>query len=94
MKNLGYGIPILKPCPTALTNSAALGDVGYMRDGEFVKLYNIKDFRKAGECEFQAKSGLFEPEQKGMRPIVSSGIKLQPSPADGYALIFVLPEYT
>lgn len=75
MRTLGYGIPILKPCPTALTNAAAIGDVGYMRDGEFVKLYNIKDFRGPTVPKFAPKPGLFEGvEKSGMGAIVPPGI--------------------
>lgn len=81
MKDLGYGIPILKPCPTTLTNSAAIGDVGYMRDGEFVKLYNI-----GSKIKLTLERRLSGNEkQKGMGVIASTGIK-QPVTVDGSTL--------
>lgn len=67
MKTLGIGIPILKPCPSSLTNSANIGDVGYMKDGEFCRLFSLEK-RPAVQPEtylFQGKEG------DGMAAIVS-----------------------
>lgn len=92
MTSLDFGIPILKPCPTAPTNSAAIGDVGYMRDGEFVKLDNINALAGRNAPKFNPKSALFKPAGNprvdGMGAILceSAGIQSNLSPAEGSEL--------
>lgn len=42
MKRAGKGIPVWRPDPSSSsTNGAQIGDVGYMKNGDFYQLFNI-----------------------------------------------------
>ena len=38
--NRGYGLPLWRPEPVTPTDEVEIGDVGYVSEGEFIRLFN------------------------------------------------------
>ena len=76
MGSLDIGIPVLKPCLSSWANFTRIGDVGYMKKGEFCRLFNAKELRGGKIPEFKSEPYSFTENGKSkIKAIVSDGVR-------------------